>query len=105
VAISLVDVEATLRGLDRTCLAAAAALLPPAALDQDICTRFAASAAAWEGDGAAPPSYERQAEILSCLHDAGATLRAAAECCQRARTLLEDTCRLRAMRERGPAQC
>jgi hypothetical protein len=90
VATSLVDVEATLRALDRTCLAAAAALLPPATPDRDICMRFGASAAVWEADGAAPPSYERQAEILACLHDAGATLRAAAECCERARGLLED---------------
>ena len=92
VATSLVDVEATLRALDRTCIAAAAALLPPAELGVDICARYRASAAAWEADDAAPPSYERQAEILSCLHDAGATLRAAAECCQRARVLLEDAC-------------
>ena len=102
VAVSLVDVEATLRALDRTCLAAAAALLPPATRDQDISTRFGAAAAAWDADGASPPSYERQAEILSCLHDAGATLRAAAGCCERARILLEDTCRHRVETQRAP---
>lgn len=104
VATSLVDVEATLRALDRTCLAAAAALLPRATVDQDICARFGASAAAWEAEGAAPPSHERQAEILACLHDAGATLRAAAARCQRARILLQDTCRDAAVNELGPAQ-
>jgi hypothetical protein len=92
VAASLVDVEATLRALERTCLTATAALLPPARLDVDICARYSAAAAAWRADGAAPPAHERHAEILTCLHDAGATLRAAAECCHRARTLLEDAC-------------
>ena len=86
VAISLVDVEATLRALDRTCLAAAVALLPPG---DGICGRYRAAGDAWRADGSRPPSHERQAEILACLHDAGATLRAAAECCERARRLLE----------------
>jgi hypothetical protein len=88
VAASLVDVEATLRALDRTCLAAASALIPRPDGDR-ICARYAAAAEHWE-DGE-PPSYERQAQILSCLHDSAATLRAAAECCGRARTLLETT--------------
>ena len=55
VAASLVQVEAVLRSLDRTCLAAAAALIPP------------------------PEPH------------AGATLRAAAECCHQARALIEST--------------
>jgi hypothetical protein len=75
--------------LDRTCLAAAAALLPPAGPDDGICGRYRAAGDARRAGGSAPPSYERQAEILACLHDAGATLRAAAECCERARRLLE----------------
>jgi hypothetical protein len=89
VAASLVDVEATLRALDRTCLAAAAALIPRPDGDDRVCARYAAAAEHW--DDAGPPSYERQAEILARLHDSGATLRAAAECCRRARTLLETT--------------
>lgn len=103
-ATSLVDVEATLRALDRTCLTAAAALLPPAKLDVGICARYSASAAAWRADGAEPPSHERQAEIVSCLHDAGATLRAAAECCQRARLLIEDACGGRSVDTHGQAR-
>jgi hypothetical protein len=91
VATSLVDVEATLRSLDRTCLAAAAALLPSTEPD-DICTRYRAAGDLWRAAGSPPPSYERQAQILASLHDAGATLRAAAECCERARRLLEATC-------------
>lgn len=91
VAASLVDVEATLRALDRTCLGAASALIPRPDGDDRICARYAAAAEHWE-DGE-PPSYERQAQILSCLHDSAATLRAAAECCRRARTLLETTSR------------
>jgi hypothetical protein len=91
VAASLVDVEATLRALDRTCLAAASALIPrPEGYDR-ICARYAAAAGHW--DDGEPPSYERQAQILACLHDSGATLRAAAERCRRARTLLQTTIR------------
>jgi hypothetical protein len=89
VAASLLDVEATLRALDRTCLAAASALIPRPDGDDRICARYAAAAQYWE-DGE-PPSYERQAQILACLHDSAATLRAAAECCRRARTVLETT--------------
>lgn len=91
VAATLVGVEATLRALDRTCLAAASALIPPSETDDRICARYAAAAEHW--DAAGRPSYERQAEILARLHDAGATLRAAAECCRRAGTLLETTIR------------
>lgn len=92
VAASLLDVEATLRALDRACLAAASALIPPQDGDDRICARYAAAAERW--DDGEPPSYERQAQILACLHDSGATLRAAAECCRRARTLLERTIRV-----------
>jgi hypothetical protein len=91
VAASLVDVEATLRALDRTCLAAASALIPRPEGDDRISARYAAAAERW--DDGQPPSYERQAQILAGLHDSGATLRAAAECCRRARTLLETTIR------------
>lgn len=90
VARSLVKVEATLRSLDRTCLAAAAELIPQSPADDGICARYREAAARWDG-AAAAPSYERQAEILTSLHDAGATLRAAAECCRRTRALLEAT--------------
>jgi hypothetical protein len=91
VAASLVNVEAALRALDRACIAAASALIPPPAGDDRICARYAAAAEHW--DDARTPSYERMAEILARLHDSGATLRAAAECCRRARTLLETTSR------------
>jgi hypothetical protein len=89
VAASLVDVEGTLRALDRTCLAAASALIPRPEDDDRICASYAAAAERW-ADGE-PPSNERQAQILSRLHDSAATIRAAAECCRRARTLLETT--------------
>ena len=79
VAASLVEVEATLRALDQTCLAAAGSLLPPVTGERGICARYR---------DVPSLSYERQAEIHACLHDAGATLRAAAECCRRARGLL-----------------
>jgi hypothetical protein len=88
-AASLVDVEATLRALDRTCRSLASALFPRPQGDDRICSRYAAAAGHWE-DGR-PPSYERQAQILTCLHDSAATLRAAAESCRRARALLETT--------------
>ena len=91
VAASLVDVEATLRALDRTCLAAASALIPRPEGDDRTCARYAATGERW--DDGEPPSYERQAQILACLHDSGATLRAAAECCRRARMLVETTIR------------
>jgi hypothetical protein len=89
VAMSLVQIEGVLRSLDRTCLGVAASLLPGDGHD-DIASRYRRAAARWDAD-AVPPSYERQAQILASLHDAGATLRAAAECCQRARTLIEGT--------------
>jgi hypothetical protein len=89
---SLADVEEALRALGAATHHAADALIPPARIDESVSRRYARAAAAWprRGDGP-PPSYERQAQLLAALHDAGATLRAGAECCRRARDILAST--------------
>jgi hypothetical protein len=89
---SLADVEEALRGLSAATEQAAGALIPPAGIGEGASRRYARAAASWprHGDGA-PPSYERQAEILTALHDAAAKLRAGAECCRRARDVVATT--------------
>ena len=89
---SLADVEKALRALSGATEHAADALIPPASVGEGASRRFARAAASWprHGDGASP-SYERQAQILTALHDAGATMRAGAECCRRARDILAST--------------
>jgi hypothetical protein len=71
--------------LSRSCYAAAHTLVPLGDSEDTIAERFARAATAWPSprDGAAP-SYERQARVLSSLHDAGAALRVAAGHCARA---------------------
>lgn len=92
VASSLTDLEQTLRALDRATLHAAEALIPPAGVGESVAGRYARAAASWPGPvDHAPPSHERQAQLLSALHDTAATLRAGAECCRRARDILTST--------------
>jgi hypothetical protein len=88
----LEDVDQALRALSRGTQRAADGLIPPGAIDESPARRYARAAATRVriDDGPAP-SYERQAQILTALHDAGATLRAAAECCRRARQILDST--------------
>jgi len=82
-------IEQSLRALSGGLERAAHALIPPANLDVSICSRFARARTDWPGarDGAGP-SYERQAELLTSLGDAGAGLRVAAERCAGTRGLL-----------------
>ena len=78
---------------DTSALPAAAGLQDDAsepASGESVSRRYARAAASWPRDGVAP-SYERQAQLLTALHDAGATLRAGAECCRRARDILAST--------------
>jgi hypothetical protein len=89
-ASSLADVEKALRALSGATEHAADALIPPGNIGESVSRRYARAAASWPRDGV-PPSYERQAQLLTALHDAGATLRAGAECCRRARDILAST--------------
>jgi hypothetical protein len=90
VASALDDVEQALRALGCATQHAAAALIPPGAAHEGPSRRYARAAATWQRlGGAPPPTHERQAQILTALHDAAATLRAGAECCRRARDILD----------------
>jgi hypothetical protein len=92
IASSLSDVEEALRALSGATRDVADALIPPGGIDESVSRRYARAATSWPRDGGgAPPSHERQAQILTALHDAGATLRASAECCRRARDILDST--------------
>jgi hypothetical protein len=85
-------IEQSLLALSRGCDRAAQCFVPPADRDASISLRYARAAADWPGAGdRAGPSYERQAQVLASLHDAAAALRAAADCCVRARELLSTT--------------
>jgi hypothetical protein len=89
---SLADVEEALRALSDATQHAADVLIPPAGIGEGASRRYARAAATWPRHGGGEPlSYERQAQILTALHDAGATLRAGAECCRRARAILAAT--------------
>ena len=58
---------------------------------EPVCRRFAKAAAAWPVTyGCEGPSYERQAQLLSSLYEAGATLRLSRRACARANELLVD---------------
>jgi len=88
----LSDVEETLRALSDATQHAVDALIPRASIDESASQRYARAAASWpRHGGGALPSYERQAELLATLHDAGATLRAGAEHCRRASNILRST--------------
>jgi hypothetical protein len=87
---ALADVEEALRVLNVAIEHATNALIPPGSIGESVSRRYARAAASWPRNGA-PPSYERQAQILTALHDAGATLRVGAERCRRAREILAST--------------
>jgi hypothetical protein len=66
-------------------------LVPTGDPFEPICRRFDRAAAAWPGTyGREGPSYERQAQLLSSLYEAGATLRLSRRACARANQLLVD---------------
>jgi len=65
------------------------ALVPTGDPLEPICRRFGRAAAGWPGTyGCEGPSYERQAQLLSSLYEAGATLRLSRRACARASELL-----------------
>ena len=90
VASALADVEEALRVLSVAIEHAAHALIPPGSIGESVSRRYARAAASWPRHSA-PPSYERQVQILTALHEAGATLRGGAERCRRARDILAST--------------
>jgi hypothetical protein len=93
-ASALGDVEQALRALSSATQEAAHSLIPPARIDESVVNRYARAAEVWPRPfGAPPPTHERQAELLTALDDARATVRAAAECCRRAREILASTAR------------
>jgi hypothetical protein len=66
-------------------------LVPTADRFEAISRRFDRAAAAWPGTyGCEGPSYEQQAQLLSSLYEAGATLRLSRRACARANELLVD---------------
>ena len=66
-------------------------LVPTGDPFEPICRRFERAAADWPGTyGCEGPSYERQAQLLSSLYEAGATLRLSRRACARANELLVD---------------
>ena len=67
------------------------ALVPAGDPFEPICRRFMRAAAGWPAThGCEGPSYERQAQLLSSLYEAGATLRQSRRACARANALLVD---------------
>ena len=89
---ALLRIEQTLDALSHGCQAAARSLVPANDHFESWSTRFARAARAWpaayEGTG---PSYERQAQLLTALDDAGASLRAARRDCASAREMVAAT--------------
>lgn len=66
-------------------------LVPPGRPQEPVCRRFDRAADAWPAThGCEGPSYERQAQLLSSLYEAGATLRMSRRACARANGLLID---------------
>jgi hypothetical protein len=66
-------------------------LVPPGDPLEPVCRRFARAADSWPATyGCEGPSYERQAQLLSSLYEAGATLRVSRRACARANDLLID---------------
>jgi hypothetical protein len=88
----LLELEEALRAMSTATQDAAHSLIPAGRVDESVAERYARAEESWRrrGDGP-PPTHERQAELLSAFDDARATLRAAAECCRRARRLLAST--------------
>lgn len=65
------------------------ALVPAGDPREPVCRRFARAADRWPGTyGREGPSYERQAQLLCALYEAGATLRVSRRACARANELL-----------------
>src|SRR5687768_5930408 len=66
-------------------------LVPAGDPREPVCRRFDRAADAWPATyGCEGPSYERQAQLLSFLYQAGATLRVSRRACARANDLLID---------------
>jgi len=66
-------------------------LVPPGDPFEPVCRRFARAAESWPAThGCDGPSYERQAQLLTSLLEAGATLRVSRRACARANDLLID---------------
>jgi hypothetical protein len=86
---ALSSIEQALHALSRGCYAAGRSIVPPGDIDESVSARYARAAASWPGSTA--PSHEQQARLLVALHDAGAALRAAAECTGRAGEVLAST--------------
>lgn len=94
IATSLVRLEEALRAVSSATLDASHTVVPPGRIDESVAHRFARAAEHWpRRDRVVPPSHERQAELLTAFDDARATIRAAAECCRRAREILASTMR------------
>jgi hypothetical protein len=89
---AIAGMEQSLRALDRGCSRAASSLIRGFGDDDTISDRYARAAADWPlATTGVGPSYERQAQLLAALDDAGAALRAAAGACARAGELLAAT--------------
>jgi hypothetical protein len=72
-------------------LVSAARRLADSAADPSTATHLPAALACWPATyGREGPSYERQAQLLSSLYEAGATLRQSRRACARANELLID---------------
>ena len=88
----LLELEEALRAMSAATQDAAHTVIPPGRGHESPAERYARAAESWPlRGGGAPPTHERQAELLSAFADARASLRAAAECCGRARSILAST--------------
>jgi hypothetical protein len=88
---ALARVGDTLDALSLTLERAPHSLAPSGDPFEPVCRRFERAAADWpETHGREGPSYERQAQLLSSLYEAGATLRLSRRACARANELLVD---------------
>jgi hypothetical protein len=82
-------VEQALRALRRGRDHTANAVIAPGNPREPVSRRFARAAAGWSGlTGGAVPSYERQAQLLGSVCEAGDALRVAVERCASAREAL-----------------
>jgi len=96
---ALARVGETLDALSLAFERAPHSLVPVGDPFEPICRRFERAAAGWPRTyGREGPSYERQAQLLSSLYEAGATLRLSRRACARANELLVD---MTAPRERA----
>ena len=87
----LARVGETLDALSLALERAPHSLIPAGDPFEPICRRFERAAAGWPGTYECEgPSYERQAQLLCSLYEAGATLRVSRRACARANELLVD---------------